>query len=156
MQGSDVIAQATMPATAPRGSFRRSNSWQDNLSYFDGMSWTGNSLAGGGIHESGSLISGRSTYSQLMRDSDSLMEQLMQNSVASRRNNQVPYAQALYNRNSPPQPSSGASVASMSVASGGLASLGSVKTIMSDLSANLVALDLAEPHLPDDFMEEHV
>ena len=159
MQGSDVVARAAMPSSVPPPPrpFRRSLSWQDNSSYVDGMSWAENSLAGGGIYESASILSGRSMYSQQMRtDADSLYEQLMQGSLASRRSNQAPYSQGLYtnSRNSPPQPSGGASVASMSLASlasGGVASLGSVKSIMSDLSANLVALDLAEPHLRDDY-----
>ena len=88
-------------------------------------------------------------YSQQWRnDSDSLMEHLMQGSV--NRANQASYAQGLYRQATPPQPSGGASVAEMSITSAGLASLGSVKSIMSDLSANLVALDLAEPNIRDD------
>ena len=152
MQGSDLVAQATIPANAPH---RRTNSWQDNASLMSGaMSWADHSLVGGGITENGSVISARSMYSAQMRnETDSLMEQLMRDS----RSRQVPvnYPQGLYNRQSPAQSSSGgASVASMSIASAGLASLGSVKSIMSDLSSNLIALDLAEPNIPDHHQQQ--
>uniref|UniRef100_A0A7S3P3Z1 DUF6824 domain-containing protein n=1 Tax=Amphora coffeiformis TaxID=265554 RepID=A0A7S3P3Z1_9STRA len=160
LQGSDLMAKAAMPAHSQR-SVPRSNSWQEAMSIAD-MSWTEHSLAGGGIDGNASILSGRSILSQQLRnDSESLMEQLMgqQGSVASRRSRPAPYAQNLYQRSYSPtqqqqtqpqqQPRGDASVTSMSIASAGVMSLGSVRSIMSDLSENLVALDLAEPRLPD-------
>ena len=168
LQGSDHVAKAAMPAAAAtpatghsQRSVQRSNSWQDAMSIAD-MSWAEHSLTGGGIDGNASILSGRSMLSQQLRnDSNNLMEQLMAGSVASRRSRPpvASYAHQLYQRPHSPvqqqqphpqqQPRGDASVTSMSLASGGVMSLGSVRSIMSDLSENLVALDLAEPRLPD-------
>ena len=173
LQGSDLTTRATTPATATfaahsQRSLPRSNSWQDAMSVAE-TSWAEHSLVGGGIDGNASILSARSIMSpQLRNDGDSLMEQLLtQGSVTSRRSRPpaAPYAQNLYQRSYSPVPSqqpqpsqqqesriaSGdASVTSMSITSaGGMMSLGSVRSIMSDLSENLVALDLAEPRLPD-------
>jgi hypothetical protein len=158
MQNADMAQRAVMPAVAPQQGVQRSLSWQEVGSVAE-MSWADHSLAGGGIHDAASIISAaRSFQSRVPTDSDSLAfveHMLGAASVSSRRSRASNhYAQNLYRPTMPPpaaaMPSSGASVASMSIASGG-ESIGSVRSIMSDLSGNLLALDLAEPRMMDQF-----
>ena len=147
------------PAVPPqhRPGVMRAASWQE-MSLADNMSWADHSLTGGGIPETASILSARSFYSHQMRnDNDSVMEILMQGSVNSGRrnsNNSSSNPRALYGAYRPAaapvqraMPSSGTSVADMSITSGGVESLGSIKSIMSNLSENLIALDLAEPSI---------
>jgi hypothetical protein len=158
MQNADMAQRAVMPALAPHQGVQRSLSWQDMGSVAE-MSWAEHSLAGGGIHDAASVISAaRSFQSRVATDNDSLAfveHMLGAVSVTSRRSRvSNHYAQNLYRPTMPPpaaaMPSSGGSVASMSIASG-VDSIGSIRSIMSDLSGNLLALDLAEPRMMDQF-----
>ena len=181
-------------------SLQRSLSWQSGR---DNMSWAEHSLAGGGIHENGTVMSGFSSYHpqqqqqqhphapQYLREEQlaaaatgippmhpmtggnppsamggsslAMQMQQQQQRGAASFPLQAPHQQQQPAYPTPAQmyqgtssssgsggeraalPSGGASVASMSVAS---ASVGGA-SIMSDLSDNLLALDLAEPRLLD-------